>query len=90
MTTVEGAKANNIKIDSSLKTGAVIAEVVEDSVASKSGFKTGDVVVEFDGHKIDNFKDFKYYLFKHKNGDKVTIKFNRDGSIKETEVTLKN
>jgi len=37
--------------------GALVASVTPDSPAAKAGFKQGDVILSFDGHHIDKFRD---------------------------------
>lgn len=90
MTDVSGAAANNISLPDSVKTGAVIVEVMDDSNASRAGLKSGDVIIKYDDYEITDFKHLKYYLFKSKKGDKVRITYLRDGKEKTTDLTLKN
>lgn len=90
MTDVAGAKANNIDLPDTVKNGAVVVEVVDDSNASRAGLKTGDVIIKYGDYEITDFKHLKYYLFKSKVGDKVRITYLRDGKEKTTELNLKN
>jgi len=68
--------------------GVKFADVRDGSPAGKAGFKAGDVLVEFDGQKIDNLYDFTYALRAHKPGDKVTVTVLRDDERVTREVTL--
>jgi len=68
--------------------GVKFADVHDGSPAGKAGFKGGDVLVEFDGKKIDNLYDFTYALRAHKPGDKVTVTVMRDGEKVTRQVTL--
>jgi len=68
--------------------GVKFADVREGSPASKAGFEAGDVLVEFDGKKIDNLYDFSYALRARKPGDKVIATVVRDGERITREVTL--
>lgn len=90
MTDVAGAKANNIDLPDTVKNGAVVVEVMNDSNASRAGLKAGDVIIKYDDYEITDFKHLKYYLFKSKVGDKVRITYLRDGKEKTTELNLKN
>lgn len=90
MTDVAGAKANNIDLPDTVKNGAVVVEVVDDSNASRAGLKAGDVIIKYGDYEITDFKHLKYYLFKSKVGDKVRITYLRDGKEKTTELNLKN
>jgi hypothetical protein len=68
--------------------GVKFADVHDGSPAGKAGFKGGDVLVEFDGQKIDNLYDFTYALRAHKPGDKVTVTVVRGGQTITRQVTL--
>lgn len=68
--------------------GVKFADVRDGSPAGKAGFKAGDVLIEFDGKKIDNLYDFTYALRAHKPGDKVMVTVLRGGEKVTQEVTL--
>jgi len=68
--------------------GVKFADVSAGSPAAKAGFKAGDVMVEFDGKKIDNLYDFTYALRAKQVGDKVQVKIFRDGKAMEETVLL--
>ena len=79
----------NIKIPSDVDEGVVVIDVVEDSAADKAGLQEGDVIIAINGEKVDSLAEFKYELYKNKNGDKIKIKYNRDGKEQEVETVLK-
>jgi hypothetical protein len=68
--------------------GVKFSEVRDGSPAGKAGFKACDVLVEFDGKKIDNLYDFTYALRAHKPGDKVIVTVLRGSERVTREVTL--
>ena len=68
--------------------GVKFADVHDGSPAGRAGFKGGDVMVEFDGKKIDNLYDFTYALRAHKAGDKVMVTVMRGGEKITRQVTL--
>ncbi len=68
--------------------GVRFSDVRDGSPAAKAGFKAGDVLVEFDGKKIDDLYDFTYVLRQHKPGDTVMVKVLRNDKPVEAEVTL--
>lgn len=78
----------NINIPDEVTFGAVIVNVVSNSPASNAGLKSGDVIVTIDDVEINDSTYLKYNLYKHKIGDKVKVKYYRDGKINETVVTL--
>jgi hypothetical protein len=70
--------------------GVKFADITAGSPAAKAGFKAGDVMVEFDGKKIDNLYDFTYALRAKAPGDSVQVKVVRDGkTIEETVLLIK-
>ena len=68
--------------------GVKFADITGGSPAALAGFKAGDVMVEFDGKKIDNLYDFTYALRARQPGDKVPVKVVRDGKTIEATVLL--
>ncbi len=77
-----------INISSDVEFGAVLSYVEEDKPADKSGLKTGDVIVEMDGTKIDDVSHFKYILYKHSVGDTIKVKYYRENKLSETTIVL--
>jgi serine protease Do len=74
--------------DSDLETGVLLAEIEKDSAADKAGLKSGDIVIGLNDNKITSVAYLRYYLYKHNAGDTITIKYSRDGEIKEVNVKL--
>lgn len=68
--------------------GALIVDVVEGSPADKAGLQRGDVIVEFDGKKIDNLSQLKNLVAMTKPGQTVTLEIIRDGKPMRLEVTI--
>lgn len=79
---------NRITIDKEIESGVVIAQIEKDSPAEKAGFVVGDVIVELGDSQVDDTAQFRYNLYKYNVGDKVKIKYFRDGKLNEVEVTL--
>jgi serine protease Do len=59
--------------------GALIADVTEGGPAAKAGFKQGDVILAFDGHKIDKVRDLPIVVAESAIGHKADVKIWRDG-----------
>ena len=59
--------------------GALVSSVKDDSPAAKAGVKAGDVVVEFDGHKIGRTSDLSRIVAATPVGKTVTMRVLRDG-----------
>jgi len=68
--------------------GVRFSDVRDGSPAAKAGLKAGDVMIEFDGKKIDTLYDFTYALRQHKPGDAVMVKVLRNDRPVEAEVLL--
>ena len=77
-----------INVDSSITSGAVVAEVQRGGGADKAGLKSGDVITKIDDKNIDSISKLRYYLYQYKIGDKVKVTYIRDGKTKTTDVTL--
>ena len=78
----------NIRISNDVQFGAVLSYIEENMPAEKSGLKVGDVIIEIDGEKVNDVTHFKYILYKHKIGDKITVKYYRENKIEETTIEL--
>ncbi|HEY5701423.1 MAG TPA: DegQ family serine endoprotease [Gammaproteobacteria bacterium] len=59
--------------------GALIAGVQPDSPAESAGFRTGDVILEFDGEKVEKVKDLPRIVAASKANTKVKVRVLRDG-----------
>jgi S1-C subfamily serine protease len=68
--------------------GVTFSDVRDGSPAAKAGLKAGDILIEFDGNKIDNLYDFTYALRAHKPGDTVTVKVLRNSQPVQAQVLL--
>lgn len=68
--------------------GMRIGGIMPGSSADKVGLKAGDVVVDFDGTKVNNMMDYTAALGKAKPGQTVKLKLLRDGKPLEVEATL--
>lgn len=67
--------------------GALVASVEAESPAEKAGFKSGDVVLEWDGEKVEDMRDLPRLVADTAAGDKTEIKVWRDGKAKSLSVT---
>jgi Zn-dependent M28 family amino/carboxypeptidase len=71
-----------------LPNGVRFADIRPGSPAAKAGFKGGDVLIEFDGKKIQNLYDFTYALRAKKPGQEVLVKVLRGDQTIEAKVLL--
>ena len=74
------AKKNNLVV------GVYVKTISDFSAAEKAGLRIGDVIIQADGINITNMDELNEIKNKHKVGDQMTLKVNRDG--KEIDITL--
>ena len=79
---------NQIHIASSIKEGAVVYSVFENSPASRAGFQRGDVITAVNGVKVSDVTHFRYLLYKHSIGETITVEYIRAGVTKTVDVVL--
>jgi serine protease Do len=68
--------------------GAEITNVIEDSPALKAGFKEGDVVLEFNGQKVEGIEQLTRMVGETPAGRQVKIQVWRNGAILTLTPTL--
>jgi len=67
--------------------GVYISEVDK---KADNGLKKDDVITKVDDKDVSDVSDIKNYIYNEKKpGDKITIKYIRDGKIHTTKITLK-
>ena len=71
-----------------LPNGVRFADIRPGSPAAKAGLQGGDVLIEFDGKKIQNLYDFTYALRAKKPGQQVLVKVLRGNQTIEAKVLL--
>jgi serine protease Do len=70
------------------KKGALVTEVMPGGPADKAGLKKYDVIVEFNGQKVDSPNDLKFKVADIQPGSKANIKVVRDGKEQSFTVTV--
>ena len=68
--------------------GALVANVYDGSPAANAGFKSGDVVIEFNGEKVPNHRALPRMVANTEVGKTVDVAVWRNGERKELKVTL--
>ena len=68
--------------------GVRIAGVTPDSGAARAGLKAGDIIIEFDGKKINSPEELIVSVRSKNVGDRVTLVFMRDGAKKSVTLNL--
>jgi serine protease Do len=68
--------------------GALVAEVNAGSPAEKADIKRGDIIIEFNGHPIQEMNDLPRLVADTAPGTKASVKVLRDGKEKTFNVTV--
>ncbi len=68
---------NRFKIQAS--GGVIVVNVAPGSLASESGFRTGDIILEVNGDSVDGLKDYQEALEKHGAGKTLLFLIERGG-----------
>ncbi len=68
--------------------GVLIEKVIEDSPAEKAGLEAGDIILNIEDKKIEDYEDLVRTLNYYDPEDKVKVKYSRKGSTKTVDVVL--
>ena len=69
-------------------TGALVASVSESSPADKAGIKAGDIILEFDGKKVDTMRTLPKLVAQTEVGKRVEVKIWRNRKLITKKVLL--
>jgi serine protease Do len=69
--------------------GALVGDVVPGGPADKAGLKPGDVVVQFNGKKVNDSRHLQLAVAETKPGSTVPVEVWRNGGTKTLDVTVK-
>ena len=83
---------NDLAKDKSLDltSGVYVDSLTAQSAAGDAGLEEGDVIIEVNGQKVKTSSELQGEVAQFRPGDKIQLKYNRNGRVKETEVTLNN
>ncbi|PCI69133.1 MAG: serine peptidase [Piscirickettsiaceae bacterium] len=70
--------------------GALVSQVITDSPAEKAGLQIGDVIIEFNGDKVNRSSSLPPLVGSASISDKARVKIIRNKKIKVINVTLEN
>lgn len=85
---VDGNLAEEKELD--ITEGVYVDSLMENSAAKKGGLKIGDVITHVDDKLVKTAPELQELIGRHRPGDNVKIKVNRDGKEKELSVKLRN
>lgn len=72
----------------SAASGALVAKVMEGSPAAKAGIQRGDVIVSYDGHKVEENDDLPMMVAKSPLGKEVAVNVIRRGKAMSFEAKI--
>ncbi len=84
---VTPALARQFKLEE--QKGALVGDVAPKGPADKAGFKSGDVILAFDGREVRDSRHLKIRVARTRPGETVPVKILREGSSKILKVTVK-
>jgi membrane-associated protease RseP (regulator of RpoE activity) len=68
--------------------GAEITMVDQDAPAGKAGLKEHDVILDFDGQRVEGVEQLRRMIHETPSGRNVTIGYSRDGQVSSMQVQL--
>jgi serine protease Do len=68
--------------------GAVVGKVQEDSPAAKAGLRENDVILAYNGQRVESAAQMHRLLMETPPGRSVTLEISRDGARQQVPVTL--
>jgi serine protease Do len=85
---VSADRAKELKLSS--PRGVYLSEVEKDSPAEKAGLKSGDVITDFNGQRVEGVAQFRRLVRETPAGRAISISVWRDGRSQTLNVTLGN
>ena len=68
--------------------GALISDIFENGPAAKAGLQRGDVIIEFDGKRINHMRTLPLAVAETPVGKEVKLKTIRDGKVRNATVLI--
>ncbi|NQY79014.1 MAG: trypsin-like peptidase domain-containing protein [Candidatus Caenarcaniphilales bacterium] len=77
------------KLNSDLKQGALVAKILKNGPAYQAGLRPGDIIIAIDDKKVTNALDLRNIIGLKAVGDKLLVKYSRDGKIRSCNIEVK-
>ncbi len=71
-----------------VENGVVITDVITGGAGEKSGLLAGDIITKINDVDVENFKNFRMELYKHKSGEEITLEVYSKNESKTVSVIL--
>ena len=85
---VFSALSDEIKQQLGVDHGVVVNQVVAGDPADKAGIRNGDIILQFNGEKVEDSEKFRYLVARSKVGTTVAVKLLRGKKTLTVKVTL--
>ena len=80
-------EANKIPVSAD---GLYITDLDKSGAALQAGIKPGDIIRKLNGQEVNSSSELQELISGFKPGDKIAVTYDRNGSLKTVDVTLKN
>lgn len=77
-----------INIDKNIKSGVIVADIDTNGPAYKGGINKGDVIIKIGDYSVKNVAELRYYLYKYKPNERVSVTVIRGKNNKVFSVKL--
>lgn len=88
LTSVSSQGRQQLELSNDVKEGVVVADVQENSSASKGGLKQYDVITEIDGKPISGVQTLRKALYSKTVGSSMEVTYYRNGQKQTTTIQL--
>ena len=88
LTSVSSQGRQQLELSNDVKEGVVVADVQENSSASKGGLKQYDVITEIDGKPITGVQTLRKVLYSKTVGSSMEVTYYRNGQKQTTTIQL--
>ena len=88
LTSVSSQGRQQLALSNDVKEGVVVADVQDDSSASKGGLKQYDVITEIDGKPITGVQTLRKVLYSKTVGSSMEVTYYRNGQKQTTTIQL--
>jgi len=68
--------------------GVMISKIIDKTAAADSDLQAGDIIIEIDGKEVDSIDEVTKAISSHEPGDKIKIKYQREGKNSRTKINL--
>lgn len=76
---IDGSRAKALKLKE--ERGVEVTKVEEDSPAAKAGMKVGDVVLDYNGQRVEGIEQFRRFVRETPPNRDVKMQVSRDGNV---------